>query len=81
MIQAGDCEGLPLEALARLGLRVQPWRENLNGNHAVKAQVAGLIDLPHTTCTDRRRNQVRTEFRAGLNAHGNSLYDTQFLFE
>jgi hypothetical protein len=62
MIQRRHGAGFPPEPLGELG------GGDLDGNDAVRAGVAGLVDFAHATGADGRNNLVRTEFRAALQA-------------
>ena len=69
MVQAGDRLGFPLEPLAQIGVVSGMRQEHLDGDGAVEAGVAGLVDLPHASCTKGRLDLVGAERGAGLQGH------------
>ena len=50
--QAGDGLRLALEARAAVRVGAELGREDLDGDGAVEAGVAGLVDLAHAACPD-----------------------------
>ena len=52
VIERGDRFGLACEARAELGVGRQLRREDLHGDAAVQARVAGPIHLAHAPCAE-----------------------------
>ena len=71
--ERGDGAGLPLEAGAAVRIGAQFGREDLDGDRAVEAGVAGLVDLTHAAGADSRLDLVGSEASPGDEAHGHGL--------
>ena len=69
MVQLGDRAGLALEPRADVGVIRNVRREDLDGDRSIEPRVGGFIDLTHPTRTDRRKNFVRSQLRAGSECH------------
>jgi hypothetical protein len=57
----------------RLGFALKAFRElfvgNLDGNRAIQARIAGLVDLSHPASADGRGNLVGTQPSSGSQGH------------
>ena len=53
MVQAGDRLGLALEPPLQVGIGRDVCGENLDGDGAIQAGIAGLVDFAHSSCTNR----------------------------
>ena len=71
--ERGDGAGLPLEARAAVRIGAQFGGEDLDGDRAVEAGVAGLVDLAHAAGADSRLDLVGSEASPGDEAHGHGL--------
>ena len=61
MVQRGDRPGLALEACPRIGIAGDVARQDLDGDRAIEARVAGLVDLAHPAGAERRGDLIRAE--------------------
>lgn len=71
MAQAGDGLRLALEPGAAVRVGADLGREDLDGEVAVQAGVAGLVDLTHAASADGGLDLVRPEARSRGERHGN----------
>ena len=70
MIERGDALRFALEARPELGIGREGGRQHLDGDGALEAGVAGLVDLAHAAGADGADDLVRSEARAGGQGHG-----------
>src|SRR5579872_4878285 len=70
MIQRGCCAGFLRKALETFGVGGVRRGENLDGDIAVQARVAGAVDFAHAAGTERRLDFVGAEFGASGERHG-----------
>ena len=68
--ERGDRAGLALEAHAAVRIGAQFGGEDLDGDRAVEAGVAGLVDLTHAARPNGGEDLVRAEAGAGGEGHG-----------
>jgi len=68
-----DGAGLALEARATFRVGAQFSGEDLDGDRALEARVAGLVDLAHSAGADQPDDFVGTEPRARREAHAVGL--------
>jgi len=67
VVQAGDGLRLALEPLLEIAIAGDMLWQDLDGDGAVKAGVAGLVDLTHAAVAEfggQRRRQVRDALKA-----------------
>ena len=69
MIQCSDCTGFTFEALTNVGVCSDVRGQDLDGNRAIEAGVARLVDLAHATGPDGRVDLIRAEANAGEKRH------------
>src|SRR5579863_8089109 len=69
MVQAGDGFGFAVEALAQISAIGKMSGQNLDGDDAVEARVAGAIHFSHSTRTDGGENFVWSKFGARDECH------------
>ena len=65
VVQPGDGLGLALEAGTAVGVGAELGRQDLDGDAAIEAGVAGLVDLAHAARADGGLDLVGPEARAG----------------
>jgi hypothetical protein len=70
MIQGGEGAGFAFEALLQFGRGGEVRGEDLDGDGAVQAGVAGAIDFTHAAGAERRFDFIGAEFCAGGESHG-----------
>ena len=58
MVRAGDRSCFALEPLAEFGSIGKMGRQNLDGNDAVEAGIAGLVNLAHPARTNGGKNFI-----------------------
>ena len=58
MIQGGGGQGLLLEAAQAVGVERERLRQDFDRNVALKARVAGAIDLAHASCAEQGNDFV-----------------------
>jgi len=68
-----DGAGLALEARATFRVGAQFSGEDLDGDRAVEARVAGLVDLTHSAGADEAQDLIGAQPRARREAHAGSL--------
>ena len=73
--QLRDGLRLALEALPRVGRRGDLGRQNLDGDDAIEARVAGFVDLAHPARADGRLNLIGPETCSGREPHAESLHN------
>ena len=69
MGQLGDRLGFALEAGQAVGVLGQRLGQDLDRHVSIKPLVVGPVDLSHAARAERRGDLVRTDLRAGLQAH------------
>ena len=73
MRERRDRASLALEPRERLYIRRQVLREHLDGHFAVEPQVAGPVDLAHSSGAEGRENLVSVEERPRRERHAKKL--------
>ncbi len=73
VVQAGDGLRLALEPLLQIGVRSYMLGENLDGDRAIQAGVAGLVDLAHAPSPNGREDLVGSKLRPGVKRHRSKL--------
>src|SRR5262245_3749239 len=66
MVELRNRTSLAIEALSELRIRGKRGSEDLDGDGAIEAPVAGFVHLSHPTGTHQRQDLVRTETGSGL---------------
>src|SRR5215471_3063597 len=74
MVQRGDALRLALEPPAELGIGGESRGQHFDGDAAIQARVAGLVDFAHAAGAEERHDLVRTETHAWGEAHGRADY-------
>ena len=69
MVQRGDRPRLALEARPRLGVAGEFTSEDLDGNSAIKASIAGFVDLARAAGAKRGDHLIGAESNAGVEGH------------
>ena len=69
MIQRSNGAGFALEAGAQILALGDVFRQDLDGDGAVEASVARLVDFAHSSSADRGEDFVGAEFVAGGERH------------
>src|SRR5450755_815060 len=69
MAEAGNGAGFAVKALAKVWVRGEVTGQDLDGNGAVQAGVAGTIHFAHSARAHRGLNLVRPEHRSGRECH------------
>ena len=69
MIQRSNRAGFALESSAQILPRGDVFRQDLDGDRAVEASVAGLVDFAHSSSADRGEHLVGAESVAGGERH------------
>ena len=70
VVRGGDGLGLALKPLLQGGIGRKLLGQHLDGNGAVKAGVAGLVDLTHTARTEGGLDRVGAKAGAWREGHG-----------
>src|ERR1700680_4916522 len=70
MIQAGNCFGFALEALAQFSTIGKMRWQNLDGDDPVQTGIFGAVNLTHPSGANTREDFVRAQTFAGENGHG-----------
>jgi hypothetical protein len=70
VLEGGDGAGLPLEACPADRVRGEVRGEDLEGDGAAEAGVAGLLNLAHAPGPEKAEDLVRPEASARLERHG-----------
>ena len=65
MVQRRDRPGFAFETQAMILTSGNVFRQDLDGDGAIKTSIAGFVDLAHTARPDRGEDFVRAEFFAG----------------
>ncbi len=73
VVQRGDRPGFLLEAGEALGVAREVGRQDLDGDIAAEAGVAGEVDLPHASRAKLAADLVGAEFRPGSEWHATTL--------
>ena len=73
VVQAGDGPGLAFEPGTAVGVAADLSRKYFDGDRAIEAGVAGLVDLAHAPGADSRLDLVGSEARSSDEAHGHGL--------
>jgi hypothetical protein len=74
VVQCGDRLRLAFEARAPLGVGAELLGQDLDGDVAVEARVAGSVNLSHPAGTDGGQDLIRAEPRAGAEAQSTSFF-------
>ena len=69
VVQRGDGAGLALEPLLQIGIGGDVLGEDPDGDGAIQAGVAGLIDLPHPARAEGGLDLVGAERGAWIESH------------
>ncbi len=69
MVEHARGARLLLEAPQAVGVSSKGRRKNFNGYLAPQARVAGAVDFPHPTRTERREDFVRAKPSSGNQGH------------
>ncbi len=69
VLERSDGLGLAQEPFAKLAVTRDPWRQNLQRDSAVQAQVPGQVDLTHSPGPEGRLNFVPAQATAGGQTH------------
>ena len=67
--QGGEGPGFALEPLPQLGISADVFGQDLDGDRAVEARVAGCVDFAHAPCTDGGLDFIGAEAGAGGEGH------------
>ncbi len=67
--QRGSGTRLPLEPVPRRLIHEGFFGQNLDRHITIQARVARLIDLPHASCANRRKNFIRPQHRTCSQQH------------
>jgi hypothetical protein len=70
MAQRGNRLGLAFEPRLQIGVVGDVLGQDLDGDGAVEARIAGLVDLAHAARADLGGDTVRAERGTGLQGHG-----------
>jgi len=76
VVEGGDGAGLLLEAAQAIGIVAQLGREDLDGDVAAEAGVAGAVHLAHPPGPDQVEDLVRPQPHAGGKGHGKLRLDS-----
>jgi len=68
-VSEGGCLGLALEAGAAIIIGGDARGENLDGDRAIEADVAGLVHSAHAAGPERGLDLIRPEASAGRERH------------
>jgi hypothetical protein len=69
MREFGNGARLMFKALSYIGLRGEPFRQDLNGNVATQAGISGPVHFPHAAGTQWGENFVGTQSYARSERH------------
>ena len=69
MVERGEHTGLPVEPREPFGIGRESGGEHLDGHLAMEPRVASAIHLAHAARTERGKDLVEAETRAGRKAH------------
>ena len=64
--------GFAVEALAELGIVSERRRQDLDRDRSIEPGVAGLVNLAHASCAERRDDFICTEPHTGGQGHSDS---------
>ena len=69
MVQRGEDFGFTLEARDAIGIRANAGGQDLDGDVALQARIAGAIDLTHAASAEHEIDFVGAEARTALEGH------------
>jgi len=70
VVQSGDSLRFALEARATVRVGADFGRQDLDGDRAVEARIAGFVDLAHPTRADGGEDLIRAEANTNRERHG-----------